>query len=116
MARPDRRAPLISVLAPAIGLVERRLERSPFVLGRDPECDLALDLPWISRRHLAFSEENGAWVVRREGKNEVRFNGAVLEEPRRLAPGDRLELGPMTIVFDVSSAADLTLVDRVEMI
>jgi molybdopterin-binding protein len=72
----------------------------PLVLGRSADCDLCLPSKRASRRHaeVEFVEEN---VVVRDLKstNGTRVNGEELSGPRILIPGDRIEIGGVTVSF-----------------
>jgi two-component system response regulator GlrR len=67
------------------------------VVGSDPECDLALSDPTVSRRHVALSPvEGGVRVVDLGSKNGTRVMGALVQEA--LLPGvGQLELGGTTL-------------------
>ena len=97
MASPP---PILTIIAPGAAAYERTLDRSPFVVGRDAACDLVLDYGFLSRRHLVFEEGAVGWSVRSEGRNEVTLRGAPLVGARIVDEGDRLEMGPLVVVFD----------------
>lgn len=63
------------------------------VLGRDPACAVRLFADDVSRRHARVGPEGGGHVVVDLGStNGTWVNGARIDA-RRLAPGDRLQLG-----------------------
>ncbi len=95
--------PVLTVLAPGRPAVEYEVHESPFVLGRDPTVNLVLNFPFISRRQLRLESDGDGWRVETEGRNEVRLDGSLLGAPTSLVPGARLELGPITVLFDVVS-------------
>jgi FHA domain-containing protein len=73
------------------------------VLGRSRECDVVLDDSGVSRRHAQLSPRGEGWVLEDlQSTNGVRVNGRELEGLRRLAPGDRIELGSTEMLFEVS--------------
>lgn len=84
LVRP--RGPALPVLLPAAG-------QPPLVLGRHPDCDVVLDDPTVSRRHLAVRPAEDGWIARDLGSR----NGSWLGEARlgraRVVPGDELVLG-----------------------
>jgi ABC-type multidrug transport system ATPase subunit/pSer/pThr/pTyr-binding forkhead associated (FHA) protein len=45
------------------------------VVGRDPSCDLVVDHPLVSRRHLRIAEGAGRWVVEDESSNGTYRDG-----------------------------------------
>ncbi|HEX4563531.1 MAG TPA: DUF3662 and FHA domain-containing protein [Solirubrobacteraceae bacterium] len=87
LVRPDgRREPL-----PARGAT----------IGRSRECDIVVDDPGVSRRHVAVRGGPDGWVVEDLGStNGSAVNGVALEGARVLASGDQIELGSTTLRFD----------------
>src|SRR6185436_7944122 len=56
----------------------RTFEGAPVVIGRGRKADVRISGGPISRRHLVFECERGAWTVRNEGRLvETRRNGFV---------------------------------------
>lgn len=106
------RVPSLTVFAPGRGSTDVPLSRSPFLVGRDRDNDLCLEYPWMSRRHMVLELIDGSWTVRIEGRNELRLNGSVLVDRAALAPGDRIDAGPLTLFFDAARARPLDLDDR----
>jgi len=75
------------------------LTHSVTVLGRAAEADLRLNDPGVSRRHAEIRLENGQFVLVDLGStNGVRVNESPVTR-RQLMPGDRIELGSTTLVF-----------------
>jgi GAF domain-containing protein len=72
-------------------------------LGRSSENDLAYpDDPVLSRRHLVFEYEGGAWWIEDlNTTNGSMLNGRRLTERQRLQPGDSIAAGRLTIDFDL---------------
>lgn len=69
----------------------------PFHVGRGSANDLVLLDAAVSTRHLTvWSHEGELWVEDHRSRNGTRVNGEPLVGPRRLAPGDVLELGDAT--------------------
>jgi hypothetical protein len=64
-------------------------------LGRDPACDVVVDHPSVSWRHLALiPDRSGGWTVTDLGStNGTTVDGAAVAAPTRLAPGAALGLG-----------------------
>jgi serine phosphatase RsbU (regulator of sigma subunit) len=75
------------------------LEKDSLSLGRSPDNDLPYpDDPWLSRYHLAFERKQNEWVVKDcASRNGTIVNATSLKEPHRLAPGDRIYAGHLTI-------------------
>ena len=63
------------------------------VIGRSSQCRIMVDVPSASRRHAALSEQDGVFVLEDLSRNGTRVE-APGAEPRTLAQGDRLPLGP----------------------
>jgi ABC transport system ATP-binding/permease protein len=89
-------------LAP-IALVDAgrvRTSKQEFTVGRDPDCDLVLDHPTVSRRHAVIRMASGTATIEDQGSAVgVRVNG----ETVRLASleiGDQIAIGPYRIIFD----------------
>src|SRR4051794_38492443 len=75
------------------------LTHSVTIIGRAAEADLRLNDPGVSRKHAEIRLENGDFTLVDMGStNGVRLNDAPVSR-HRLAPGDRIELGSTTLVF-----------------
>jgi pSer/pThr/pTyr-binding forkhead associated (FHA) protein len=83
---------------------------APVRIGRDPGNDLVLPTKSISRDHALLTPVHGRWFVEDLGSvNGTRVNGTRIRPgaPLRLRDGDRVAVGPLTIVFhDPAAAAD----------
>lgn len=65
-------------------------------LGRDPECDLVVPVPTVSRQHLRLRQVRGQWTVTDLGSTAgTRRQGTALrpQEAVPLLDGDQLDLG-----------------------
>ena len=86
-----------------------RLERRVTVGRQSLPDQVVLDHPAVSRRHTAFERADNTVIVRDLGSTNGTFvNGARIDRPHRLAPGDRIDVGPFQLTFDgrdLSSAA-----------
>ena len=72
----------------------------PFVIGRSRECDLVLDDPNVSRRHVELRREDGGWAVVDLGStNGIKLNGK-RSRGGRLNPGDEITLGLSRLTFE----------------
>ena len=75
------------------------LTHSVTVIGRAAEADLRINDPGVSRRHAEIRLESGRFVAVDLGStNGVRVNEVAVTR-RELRPGDRIELGSTTLVF-----------------
>jgi CheY-like chemotaxis protein len=67
--------------------------RFPCMLGRNPECDVCLTAPFISRRHCAlFVRDGQVWVRDLGSRNGTFLNGQPVQGDQPVRDGDRLEL------------------------
>jgi DNA-binding winged helix-turn-helix (wHTH) protein len=94
------------------------LDQPLVTIGRGGQCDVCLDLRWISRIHARVHLEGEHYVLEDAGsKNGVFVNGQRLMRPHTLQDGDRIQLAVgLELVFVDSEAtvplqltADLTL-------
>jgi hypothetical protein len=92
--RPDRDAPPMLVNEPPLGVVPRAL-----VIGRNPDCDLVVEDPTVSRRHAELRREAGHWILSDLGSsNGTRVNGWRVERAT-VGVGDEVMLGCQRLVF-----------------
>lgn len=78
-------------------------------LGRSTLCDITLSDAEVSRRHAAirWSEgERGFVVADLRSRNGTYLNGQAIDEPLPLASGDKLHLGPSTLLRVASPFGD----------
>jgi DNA-binding NtrC family response regulator len=96
---PGRAAHVVLVAGPAL-LVTRGVD-APIVLGRDPDCDIPLDSPKISRRHARIEPGPPPTVQDLGSTNGVRVHGKkhVGGEPVPLAVGDAFQVGPFSVLL-----------------
>jgi ABC-type multidrug transport system ATPase subunit/predicted component of type VI protein secretion system len=64
------------------------------IIGRDPECDIVLDAPQISRRHARLTQTAYGWIVEDLGS----ANGTFLHTPSS-EPITRVEVGEQDILY-----------------
>ncbi|BDU74223.1 ATP-binding protein [Mesoterricola silvestris] len=83
-------------------------DRAEVVLGRAPGVDILLQDAAISRRHARFAwKEDGVWVEDLGSRHGTFRNGARIKAPARVAPGDRIALGPLELRLEPVAPADL---------
>jgi hypothetical protein len=71
-------------------------------IGRSRECDVVLTDSNVSRRHAEISPSGPNWLIQDLGStNGVRVNGRQVEGPHPLESGDRIELGTVSVTFEV---------------
>lgn len=95
--------------------IERQDLHRPLVIGRSPECDLAVRDVMLSRRHCrleAVASDNpaGEWqIIDLDSKNGTSLNGHPLIGSATLCAGDTLRLGRLEIQFHSGSLAEAGL-------
>jgi hypothetical protein len=76
------------------------LPNGDFVVGRGPECQLAVDDPLVSRKHAVLRVSGSSVLAQDLGsRNGVLVNGARIEGPRELVPGDKIRIGNQEIII-----------------
>jgi DNA-binding winged helix-turn-helix (wHTH) protein len=90
----------------------RRLFELPegeVVVGRDPHCQVHLDLPGVSRRHARLQvTATGATIEDLGSKNGTRKGGEPLVGVVSLEDDERLEFGTVTVRYRQWSGLDST--------
>jgi hypothetical protein len=72
------------------------------VIGRSRDSDIVLDDSNVSRRHAEISPSGQSWLIQDLGStNGVRVNGRQVNGPHPLESGDRIELGTVSVGFEV---------------
>ena len=84
------------------------VEGPRFVIGRARHCDLRSRSTLVSRLHAAIERRDGRVFVRDlETKNGTVLGGRLLRNAEAEAfDGDRLQVGPVTLTFEVTVADD----------
>jgi hypothetical protein len=71
-----------------------RVDRSPFTIGRHPECDLAIPNNKLSREHAAIERSGDIYILADRGSsNGIELNSRPLIVPEEIFDGDRANLG-----------------------
>ena len=74
--------------------------RGDYYIGRGAECQIRPDSDWVSRQHcLLRVADDGAFLRDLGSRNGTLVNGELILGERRLADGDRIQVGPL--VFEV---------------
>ncbi|MFZ5468072.1 MAG: FHA domain-containing protein [Myxococcota bacterium] len=99
-------AALLLLTGPCAGL--RYEVKGEATLGRSPSCEVPLEDGKVSRRHAKISLIDGqAHVSDLGSRNGTIVNGEKIEGEAVLLPGDRLQIGDSTIVFEPPVKASL---------
>jgi diguanylate cyclase (GGDEF)-like protein len=83
------------------------------VIGRDPGCDLALDVIDVSRRHARIREELRCHVVEDLGSTNGTFVDGKRVSSQRLESGDLVRIG--SVVLKYLAGDDLEVLYHAEM-
>lgn len=83
----------------------RRLREFPVELGREPDrsryASMRLDSPVVSRRHATiFINPNGRFTLQDHSTNGTFINGQRVQRFASLEEGDRIRIGPFTLVYE----------------
>jgi DNA-binding NtrC family response regulator/pSer/pThr/pTyr-binding forkhead associated (FHA) protein len=77
-------------------------------IGRSPSCTISLEDAKVSRRHVRLAlEGTEARVSDLGSRNGTIVNGEKIEAEMVLLPGDRLQVGDSTILFEPTGRASL---------
>lgn len=82
-------------------------------VGRDPENELRIDSPALSRHHAVIEQAGDAWTIRDlASQNGTLVNGKRVAGSHVLNESDEIQLGDYTIVFHAGppSAASVPLI------
>ena len=97
---------------------ERRaypLSDAGFTIGRDSASDIVVREPAVSRSHAEVRAEGGEYVLHTSGTTGTRVNGELINTPRQLKDGDRIEVGTAELTFRRSKLPlGVSVVDRGE--
>lgn len=77
------------------------LRGSVVTVGRGPENTIQIIDTRISRFHIRFELTNGHWTLRDlQSRNGTQVNGKPIATTVRLIPGDTIQLGNTTLLFE----------------
>jgi S-DNA-T family DNA segregation ATPase FtsK/SpoIIIE len=101
---PSLRAGVVDLVVNAGPQAGRRVSLLPgsYVLGRDPTCDVVLDDPSLSRRHLQIEVgSEGVAISDLDSRNGSAVEGRTLVGNVRLRPDDgaHIEIGRSVVTF-----------------
>ena len=82
------------------------VNRSPFLIGRDPACQLRPASPLVSGRHCVVTTHDGKIFVRDLGSTNGTFlNGQRLSSEQELRHADVVRIGPLDFEVNTQAAA-----------
>ncbi|HEY1815471.1 MAG TPA: sigma 54-interacting transcriptional regulator [Kofleriaceae bacterium] len=77
-----------------------------FTIGRSRTASLRSESERVSRIHACFQRRgNDLYVEDAGSRNGTWVNGRQIAEPRRLASGDEVVVGPVTVVVNITTSA-----------
>jgi diguanylate cyclase (GGDEF)-like protein len=85
---------MVVVSGPLLGYVLTLNKDAPIVIGRLPDCDMALPHPSVSRAHCriwAINEQY--WIEDLSSTNKTYVNGHAIEQKTALHDGDQIGVG-----------------------
>ena len=88
------------------------------VFGRDAQrVDKVLPHPQVSLRHAVVRKEQGLVQIADYGSDAGTFvEGHRISKPTTLRPGDRVTIGPYSMVFDGDNLVSKSVIDNAELI
>ena len=76
-----------------------RIRDDLVVIGRNYDCDIRIEKPYVSRVHAVICRENGSLVLEDlGGRNGTRVNRTAVSR-KVLSDGDRIHIGRAELVF-----------------
>jgi two-component system, NtrC family, response regulator AtoC len=75
-------------------------QKGVLVVGRAEECEVCIDHPSLSRRHVAIEVGGGVWIRELGSTNGTRLGGRRIKPEERLplSTGELVEIGPVVAV------------------
>jgi pSer/pThr/pTyr-binding forkhead associated (FHA) protein len=81
------------------------LGQGEHVIGRDAASTVWLDVPGVSRRHARIViDRNSATIEDLQSKNGTTLREQGVTGPSALHDGDRIQVGPILVVFHASAS------------
>jgi pSer/pThr/pTyr-binding forkhead associated (FHA) protein len=75
------------------------IRTSPFIIGRNEDCQLKTSNPYVSQRHCELQDRGDKFLVRDcKSTNGTFVNGQRVEGEVELQPGDRLKISSLAFV------------------
>jgi len=78
------------------------------VVGSDPEADVRIDVADVVPKHATLYWKDGEITLREYGAEDgVHLNGQRITESTRVLPGDEIDIGPATLIVNVTVAPNI---------
>jgi pSer/pThr/pTyr-binding forkhead associated (FHA) protein len=79
-------------------LLRKTVRPGDYVIGREPECEVQVEVELVSRRHAQLTVNFDHVLVEDLGSSNGTFvNGKPVTEPTRLWPNQKIQIGAATI-------------------
>ncbi|WP_341524969.1 ATP-binding cassette domain-containing protein [Nostoc sp. UHCC 0302] len=92
------------------------LKQKSILLGRDPNANLQLEAPTVSRRHATIdTDAQGRYILRDYSTNGVFVNGQQVTGTATLFNGAKIRIGPFTLVLRDDNLEILDQGDRIRL-
>jgi pSer/pThr/pTyr-binding forkhead associated (FHA) protein len=81
-----------------------KLEGHLWVAGRDPNCEIPIDSPHVSRKHFELARtKEGFFITDLGSSNGTKLNGQRIppHEPTRIGSGDELQIKNVEMTFEI---------------
>jgi len=92
----------VDVTAGALKGQRFSLNQSDTLFGRSTRCDVQIPDQKVSRKHFVVRYAQGGYFLQDQGSTGGTLINGEPVEARRLADGDRIDLGDTTLVFHQS--------------
>ncbi len=86
------------------------LGTAPLIVGRDASCDLAIDDPSASRRHVKFILTSDGYCVEDLGSKNGTLVNDVISQSHKLTDGDHVLIGSTLAVYHDGSTGSIQTV------
>ena len=83
-------------------------------VGREPDCEIALDSPTVSRRHALVAPDGEGWIVRDLGSGNGTFLDARRVDEARLETGVAIRFGSVLAWFEEEPETPLTASQKIQ--
>ena len=93
---------------------EFELIQPEIIIGRDPNVDLTIPSPAVSRRHARLTRQGEGYLLEDLGSSNGTFlNGERLVERRSLKTGDQIQLGrAISLIYEAPMSMQATVASR----
>ncbi len=76
-----------------------RIENGDVKVGSSLLCDISIPDSGLDEFHFEITENSDRFVIRKNGRSDLRINGKSVYSEMVLTSGDRIEAGSLTFVF-----------------